>query len=51
MGDDSHVENTSNKFVSDAKWDPKILMVAMRAGDKYMNAGRLVMWPSSSARW
>ncbi|KYQ82778.1 phosphatase [Acinetobacter sp. NRRL B-65365] len=40
MGDDSRGEYIY-KFVSDAKWDTKDVNGGYRAGDKYMNAGKL----------
>lgn len=40
MGDDSTGEYIY-KFVSDAKWDAKDVNGGYRAGDKYMNAGKL----------
>lgn len=40
MGDDSRGEYIY-KFVSDAKWDTKDINGGYRAGDKYMNAGKL----------
>lgn len=40
MGDDSRGEYIY-KFVSDAKWDAKDVNGGYRAGDKYMNSGKL----------
>lgn len=40
MGDDSQGEYIY-KFVSDAKWDPKDVNAGYKAGDKYMNSGKL----------
>ncbi|KHF77021.1 putative phosphatase [Acinetobacter sp. neg1] len=40
MGDDSRGEYIY-KFVSDAKWDTKDVNGGYRAGDKYMNTGKL----------
>lgn len=40
MGDDSRGEYIY-KFVSDAKWDAKDINGGYRAGDKYMNSGKL----------
>lgn len=40
MGDDSQGEYIY-KFVSDAKWDPKDTNAGYKAGDKYMNSGKL----------
>ena len=40
MGDDSRGEYIY-KFVSDAKWDSKDINGGYRAGDKYMNSGKL----------
>lgn len=40
MGDDAKGEYIY-KFVSDAKWDPKDATAGYRAGDKYLNSGKL----------
>lgn len=40
MGDDSQGEYIY-KFISDAKWDSKDINAGYKAGDKYMNSGKL----------